>query len=173
GTALAHFGVGFANLRTATLGATAGLSVAIGTAEALEALAAGALLKRFASFPRSLGEASEVLRLMTLGGPVAATVGATLATAGFRILGDVPASDTATTWFSWWMASGIGAAVFAPLALLWCKRPIRAGLRRKLSVTVPLGMIFAFALVLFAQVGARERERSSADLDRRVDEVAN
>jgi PAS domain S-box-containing protein len=110
---------------------------------------------------------------MLLGGPLAALPGAAIATAALRVFGRIAPADAAATFGSWWMGSAAGAAVFAPLAILWISGPLRSGLRRKLSVTAPLATILAFALVLFAQVGARERERVSAEFDRRVDELAN
>jgi PAS domain S-box-containing protein len=168
GTALAHFGVG-----SLPVGASLGAAASIGVAEAVEALAAAALVRRFASFPTSFGEASGVVRFMLLGGPVAAVPGAAIATAALRLLGRIGSPDVAATFGSWWMGSAAGATVFGPLAILWLSSPLRAGLRRKLSVTAPLATILAFALVLFAQIGARERERVSADFDRRVDELAN
>ncbi len=168
GTSLAHFGAG-----SLPFGASLGAAVSIGVAEAVQALAAAALVRRFASFPTSFGDASGVVRFMLLGGAVAALPGAAIATAALRLLGRVSTADLAPTFGSWWMGSAAGAAVFAPLAILWLSGPLRAGLRRKLSVTAPLAAILAFALVLFAQVGARERERVSADFERKVDELSS
>ena len=168
GTALAHLGVG-----SVPLGAAVGAAVAIGVAESVQALAAAALVRRFASFPTSFGEAAGVVRFMLLGGPLAAVSGAAIATSALLLLGRIGSADFAATFGSWWMGSAAGAVVFAPLAILWLSSPLRAGLRRKLSVTAPLATILAFALVLFAQVGAREGERVASDFQRRVDELAN
>ena len=173
GTAIAHVGVGFTELETATIGASIGLPLVVGIGEVLQALAAAALVRRCASIPTALGEASEVLSLMTIAGPVGAAIGSTISTAGLLLLGEVRLTAAAPTFGAWWIGSAIGGAVFAPVAILWSTGRIRSGLRRKLSVTIPLGVILAFALVLFAQVDAREEERIATEFDRRVDELAN
>jgi hypothetical protein len=106
GTAVAHFGVGFANLQTATLGASIGLSIVLGPAEALEALRR----RRALASVRGVRDARRSLRGA---GSWRSRAGRRdrrrdLATAGLGSSATRPRFETATTWFSWWMASGIG-----------------------------------------------------------------
>src|SRR5260221_8856000 len=149
------------------------LSLLLGLGMAAQALAGARLVRRFAGYPSSVVEALDVLRFLVLAGPVSSLIGASVGVLAVLLFAQVPHSDLAFTWSTWWMGNSIGAALFAPLALLWIPGTLRAGLSRRISVTAPLAMLLALSVVLFFQVSAREREQVSAEFERRADDLAN
>ncbi len=158
---------------TAAVIASVGLPLLIGAGAALQALVGGSLVRRMAGYPNTLANESDVLRFLLLGGPVSSLIGASVGVAGLLMFGAIPGHEIVPTWGAWWVRDTIGTALFAPLALLWCTSPVLSGLRRKISVTVPMCLIFGLAVVLFLQVGAREQERLETDFERRADDLAH
>jgi signal transduction histidine kinase/integral membrane sensor domain MASE1 len=149
------------------------LALAVGVGMALQAVVGDRLVRRFAGYPSTLAEGPDVLRFLALGGPVSSLIGATVSVLSALLLGRIPAVDAVFGWSTWWIASSLGAAFFAPLALLRTPGTLRAGLRRALGLIAPLATILALSVVLSLQVGAREREQQTTEFERRVDELAN
>jgi len=171
GTWAAFVGIAFDPDGSTSLFAQFALTLLMAAGAAAQALAGGGLIRRFSGYPSLLVEASDVTRFLVLGGPVSGLIGATIAALALLLFGPISNSDFAYTWSTWWAASSIGAALFAPLLLLWFPGVVRAGLRRRISVTAPLAMIFSLAVVLYLQVGARESEHLASEFERRADDV--
>ncbi|HEV8113099.1 MAG TPA: CHASE domain-containing protein [Planctomycetota bacterium] len=156
----------------ALLGSIA-LSLAVGLGAAAQALVARTLVRRFAGYPSALTEASDVLRFLMLGGPVSGVIAASVGTFALFAAHRIGRADLFFTWSMWWVGASIGTALFAPVTLLWCPGRTQAGVRRRISLSVPLGMMLGLSIVLFLQVDAREKERVATDFERRTDDLAN
>jgi integral membrane sensor domain MASE1 len=147
-------------------------SLTIGLGAAAQAVVGGFSVRRLAGFPNTLANGSDVLRFLLLGGPVSCLIRPSIAVASLAIFGEITQEEILFSFVTWWIADSLGTTLFAPLALLWCDGGVSLRWRRKVSVSVPLILTLGLTLVLFEQVGARDRERAEAEMLRRTDDVA-
>jgi integral membrane sensor domain MASE1 len=126
-----------------TNGADLGLSLAFGAGNALEALAARALLLRVGFRPQ-LDRVRDVFALLGLAAVLSTTVSATVALGAFAIDG-LPAAAYWDVWHVWWLGDLTGDLVVAPLllVLVTARRP-RATLEAG-AFAVALAAMFALA----------------------------
>ena len=78
-------------------------------------------------------------------------------------------SSITISWITWWMGDSIGAAVFAPLLLLFLGRPNASWRARRGFVFYPLLVVILLVVVAF-QLGLRQETlRISSQFQRQVD----
>jgi integral membrane sensor domain MASE1 len=99
-----------------TNGSPLGLSLAFGVGNALEALAARALLRR-AGFRPQLDRVRDVFALLGLAAILSTMVSATVALGAFIVDG-LPASAYWDVWHTWWLGDLTGDLIVAPLLLV-------------------------------------------------------
>ncbi|MEO8565125.1 MAG: MASE1 domain-containing protein, partial [Betaproteobacteria bacterium] len=133
-------GAALANLAVHDSGMAALL---IGTGNALEALVAAALIRRFIGVPQRFESGEDVFKFVAVAA-AAAMVAATLGVSAIALTGPTGLTEFATNWGTWWQGDLTGIIVFAPLILFWTARPSRAlSTLKKIEATL-------FALVLAA-----------------------
>jgi signal transduction histidine kinase len=111
----------------ANLTAHAPVAVALGIAigNTLEAVVGAAALQQLARFDRSLERLRDVVALVSVAAVLSTVVSATIGTTSLW-LGSVIASDEyLATWRAWWLGDMMGDLVFAPLLLVWTRKPTR------------------------------------------------
>ncbi|MET0985999.1 MAG: ATP-binding protein [Steroidobacteraceae bacterium] len=156
-----------------------GLAAAIGVGAVLQAQAGRILARRFGGASLQLTNEREVFRFLFLAGPLACLVNASWSVLVLVSTGEIPAQGFAFTWGTWWIGDTIGVLIFAPLTFMWLSREEQWQTRRWV-VTVPLGIIFAVALLVFVyttrsearearQTFERDAALVTASLQRRVD----
>src|SRR5207245_67658 len=64
-----------------------------------------------------------------------------------------------------------GVIAFTPLVLIWAAKPQGASLRRQISVSLPVCLTFALAVLCFVYTSAWEQNRIEAEFERRTDKV--
>jgi signal transduction histidine kinase len=94
----------------------------IATGNTLEALVGAWLVNRFAGGSRAFDRATTILRFAALAGVGSTTISASLGTVSLAATGYAPWSQFGTIWLTWWLGDAAGAAVVAPLIVLWFKR---------------------------------------------------
>lgn len=145
------------------------LAASIGLGAALQALAGASLIRRIVGFPNPLVREKDILVFLVLGGPLSCLVNATWGVTTLFTGGAIPLSSFAYSWFTWWVGDTIGALIFAPLILVWTAGPDRSiWQKRRVTLTLPLAVTFALAVVIFVYVSAREQARIHLDFERRV-----
>lgn len=145
------------------------LPASIGLGATLEALIGAYLVRLFIAEPTKLDSEWDIVRLLGLGGPAAATVNATWGMLSLMVAGYTHWSDFAFGWFTWWVGDAIGVIIFTPLALVWIGRHGAGGLRRRLVVTLPLCFTFALAVVFFGYASRWQQARISSVFRERTD----
>ena len=112
-------------------------------ANALEALAAAWLLRRFVAVPFELRTSREVVGLVLLGAGLAPIIGATVGSATHHVLGN---RSFGSAWALWWLGDASGLLTTLPLALaalqVWQAR-----------AEIPLGRLVEAMLTGAALVG--------------------
>jgi PAS domain S-box-containing protein len=94
----------------------AAFGIAVGST--LQALLGRALIARFIGLPLRFNSVRDILRLLTLGGPLTCTVAASVGVGVLTALGIVPIADVVRNWFAWWSGDTLGVLLFMPLVLL-------------------------------------------------------
>lgn len=148
------------------------LSVAIAAGVGLQASVGASLVTR-ADGPRaSLTHAREIIAFLLLAGPLAALVGATVATVSQVALGFVGVQEWAALFVTWWAGDAIGVVVFGPLVLMLLPGQSEVWRGRRVEVAVPmlLGTLIFGAFFIQAETQAdRMREQR---LQQAADEAA-
>src|SRR3954447_22841630 len=78
----------------------AACGIAVGST--LQAVIGRALIARFIGLPLRFNNARDILRLLTLGGPLTCIVAASTGVSVLTALHIVPWGDVAPNWFAWW-----------------------------------------------------------------------
>ncbi len=108
-------------------GAPALAALSIGAGNALEAVVAVTLLRRFVGFRRDLARVKDVVGLTIFGGVVGPLVSASIGVLSLWLADEVPTSDALWVWYVWATGDALGALIVAPLLLTWIsswkKRP--------------------------------------------------
>ncbi|MBI2947288.1 MAG: PAS domain S-box protein [Verrucomicrobia bacterium] len=177
GVLLGSFGVNvwtsFDATSAATILKSISLAAAIGAGAAWQANLGARLVRRWVGFPTPLTEPSDVIRFLLLGGPVSSLVSASWGVMCLWSSGILPAENILFNWFTWWVGDSIGAVLFAPLALIWLGRGPEVSRRRRLALTLPLGLTFGLVVSLFVYASSSEQHRLQLDFQRRTDALAN
>lgn len=108
------------------------------------------LIRRHVGEDTRLERAESIQRFIFLSGLVAPLVSSTTATIALRLTGSLQESDFFITWLTWYTGDVLGVTVFAPLVTLLLHNDIRPS--RKLSVTLPLLLLFGTIVMLFFEV---------------------
>ena len=133
-------GAAVANLTVNDSGVAA---VLIGTGNALEAVAAAALIRRLIGVPERFESGEDVFKFVAVAAATSA-VSATIGVGAIALAGPKGMTEFATNWWTWWQGDVTGIIVFAPVILFWTARPSR-GLSASKKIEATL-----FALVLAA-----------------------
>jgi two-component system sensor histidine kinase/response regulator len=172
GSFLVNIWTSFDATSLATILRSVALAAGIGSGAALQAVVGAWLIRRFVGFPTPLAQERDVIRFLTLGGPVSCLVNATIGVSSLWIGGVISWSNCPFSWWTWWVGDTIGALIFTPLALIWFAQPRPLWRRRRLSVSLPLGLTFALAVILFIYASAWEQNRLRHEFERRTDTLA-
>ena len=147
---------GFDAGTTGALVLSLGIPAAIGIGAALQALAGGALVRRFLGFPNALGEARQVIRLLGLGGLGACLINASIGMAVLYVTGRIPAANIPFSWATWWAGDTVGVFVFAPLIIAWLAPPRTLWRKRWVPITACLGATFSLTVLFVSYTATLE-----------------
>jgi len=168
----------FVNLFTAFDGSSAAavakslsIAMSIGCGAALQAFAGASLIRRYAGFPNSLSRERDVYLFLAYGGPVSCLINAACGVATLAAAGLIPASEVLFSVGTWWVGDTIGFVLVAPALLIWLDRPLAVSLRRRLTVTAPLGVTLFGVVSLFIYASHREQRRIVDQFERQSDEL--
>ena len=151
GAAVLNFGFLADSLTTPQVGTSLKLAALIGAGATLQAAVAAWLVVRFVGRPVELRTPRAIARFLTLSGPVASLVAASVATVALYGNGAFGHEPISVHWFTWWLGDTVGAILFGLLGLCLIGEPRKIWQPRLTSVGLPL--ILACTPVIIAQVG--------------------
>lgn len=143
-------------------------SAAIAGGVLLQAQCALALIRRVSGAGNPLDRGGSVLPVILLGGPVACTINASVATLALWAVGNTSAGDVAFTWGSWWIGDSVGVVFFAPMLLACWAKPAALWRPRRASVVGPLAGTFVLLVGLYVDTSAREADRQQDEFEHRA-----
>lgn len=132
-----------------------GICIALGAT--FQALLAAYLINRFVSPFTRLESFVEIFKFSFLSGPVSCVLSASIGALTLLFSGSIPMSNLPYTWMNWYVGDILGILVFSPiLIILFAGNGI--SLRRKLSTSLPIMIVFS--VVIFTFFTFREAEEN-------------
>jgi len=130
-----------------------GIAAAIGIAagNTAEAVAAAALVQRYAGGVRAFTRAADLFKYVLIAAILAPTVAATVGVASLAIAGLITEASPFFIWVTWWIGDAIAACVIAPAIVVWgVRRPGTWSFERAAEGAL-IGLVIALtALIVFA-----------------------
>lgn len=151
GAAALNFGFLADSLAIPQVGTSLKLATVIGAGSTLQAALAAWLAARYVGRPVELRSPAAIARFLTLVGPVASLVAASVATMALYGSGAFGREPISVHWVTWWLGDTVGAILFGLFGLCLVGEPRRIWKPRLTSVGLPL--VLACTPVVIAQVG--------------------
>jgi diguanylate cyclase (GGDEF)-like protein len=138
-----------AALANYTVNSSLALAVAMGTGNALEALAGATLIRRFIGIPRRFERARDVVVFVAIAA-LGCTIAATVAVLSMAIAGSVSWPEFLPNWWTWWQGDVAGIIIVTPLILTWSlRRSARWSLRKILEAACFGSLLVIVTLYIF------------------------
>lgn len=147
------------------------VALTIGGGASLQALVGAALIRRYVGTPLELLREQDVAKFFVLAGPASCLINASVGITALLVAASIHPDQAAYSWWTWWVGDSIGAAVVAPLLLIWLAEPRNVWRRRVAPVTIPLASCLAAIVGLFFWISELEAGRVSAEFQRHADQV--
>ncbi len=173
GSFLVNLWTALATPQTVALPTSVTLAVCIGLGAALQACVGAFLVRRVVTFPSALDQDKDIGWFLLLGGPVSCLTNASIGVTSLWLGGTIPSTLVASSWWTWWVGDTIGVLIVAPIVLIWTAAPRQIWRRRRLSVALPLALVFTIAVVFFTHTSAWERDRIQLAFERQASVVAH
>jgi signal transduction histidine kinase len=130
-------------------GAPVLVALGIGCGNTCEALIAVTLLGRVSKFDVTLETVRDVLLLFLFAALVSTLVSATIGTASLYVGHVITAAQFSTVWSTWWIGDSVADLVWAPLILVWTRKP-HVGFTHRRGEGVALGaMVIVAGMMTF------------------------
>jgi len=108
----------------------------------------------------------DIGRFLVLGGPVSCLVSATVGTTALMTQGLISLDNAPVSWGTWWIGDTIGVLVFAPLLMIALSRSKDISIQRRLSIGIPLLVMFFLVVVFFLYAKDAKNETIRNDFNR-------
>ena len=102
---------------------TAWTSLGIAAGNTLEAVAAAALVNRYAGGRRAFNRLEDIIRFTITAALLSTAISATVGVTSLALAGFAPWRMYVPVWLTWWFGDAAGALVVTPLLLLWAAAP--------------------------------------------------
>lgn len=120
----------------------------IATGVTIQSCVGAWLVRRFIGSSSELVSFRDILLFATLAGPLACSISATWGSLSLYLGGIISAENALYSWANWYVGDILGVLIFSPIiVILFSKKAIT--FRRKLSVVLPLLIIFTVVIVSF------------------------
>lgn len=106
------------------------------------------LIRKYIGYETSLENEKSVFYILVLGGCVGTCVNALIGPLTLLAAGIISSNDFILSCYTWWVGDAIGVVLFTPLILILVAH--KTTLIRKLTVSVPILIIFALVVTLFS-----------------------
>jgi len=125
-------------------------SFAIAAGNTLEGLLAAYLVNRFAGGRSAFARATDILKFAGLACLGSTALSATIGVGALTLGGEAPVADSGSIWLTWWLGDAAGAAVIAPLLVLWyTDAAVRWTAKRSAEAMALLAAVIVTGLVVF------------------------
>lgn len=125
-------------------------SLAIACGNTLEAVAGAWLVRRFAGGVGALDSPANLLRFVLLGAILSTAISATVGVTSLCLGGFERWDQYGAVWLTWYLGDAVSDLIFAPLLLIWLKKPLpRLRPARVLELTALLVTVVVTCQIVF------------------------
>jgi integral membrane sensor domain MASE1 len=121
-------------------------AISIDAGAALQAVVGTGMIRRWVGFPSLLDREKDVGAFLALGGPLSCLINAAIGVTTLSVCGLIPWAMFFLSWWTWWVGDTIGVLIVTPLVLIWTATPHQVWRQRRLSMAVPLALVFVLAV---------------------------
>ena len=139
----------------------------------LQGFVAAKLVRRFTSCDWQFIIFSDLLKLVLLGGPLGCLIAATVGNSVLLGLEMISPSAFWPGWFTWWVGDMLGVLVLTPLILILLQPNTTISASRKITIALPLLILFALMVVLYQNAQQKEYQRLKAQLVAETSNIVN
>lgn len=144
------------------------IASSIGLGSTLQAILGAYLVKRYVGFPNPLNSDIAIFKFLVLGGPVSCLLAATWGCLTIWLTQQIPIERFLYNWFTWWSGDTIGVLVFTPFILIWTAEPREVWRQRRLSLALPLCIMFAILIAFFLYTNRWKDEKILHDFEKQA-----
>ncbi len=148
------------------------LPLCIGSGASLQALGGAILLERFVGLPNELCSEPDIIKFLLIAGPLNCIINASISVTCLLFFGSLSLSNYPFHWFTWWAGDAIGVLIFTPLAFILLAEPREIWRRRRLSVGMPLVIMFTLSCYIFIYVNNQERNRIQLEFSAQAERIS-
>ncbi|MDO7711423.1 MAG: EAL domain-containing protein [Pseudomonadota bacterium] len=141
------------------------LFVIIALSSTLSAYFGLKLIQKYARYPDPLTSELSTLKLLVLGGPIAAILPMMISISALIFTGIISTEHALFSCFTWWLGDSVGVFIITPLILLFVDLPGKTDANRKWAVTIPVIFALLITIGLFQNSVDSENKRLQMDLD--------
>tara|TARA_R110002050_G_scaffold269917_1_gene412402 strand:+ start:27644 stop:29644 length:2001 start_codon:yes stop_codon:yes gene_type:complete len=123
------------------------------------------LIHKYARYPDPLISELRTLKLLLLGGPIAAILPMIISVSALIVAGVIPLEEALFSGFTWWLGDSVGIFILTPLMLLFFDLPGKTDTKRKWIVTIPVIVALIITISLFQNSVHSENQRLQMDID--------
>lgn len=145
----------------------------IGAAAAVQALAGAYLVRRFAQYPNQLCSEKEVLSFYLYAALISPVVGASIGVLALYVSDIIPLSSLLINWGRWWLGDSLGILVLTPVILAWTLSVSGYGNKRRLSIVLPILLIFSLSIVAFFYEADNEKKQLKLEFAQQAMQLNN
>lgn len=147
------------------------IASSIGLGSTLQAMLGAYLVRRFIGFPNPLNNDREIFSFLLLGGPISCLLAATWGCSTIWLAHQIPGEDFLYNWFTWWTGDTIGVLVFTPFILIWTAEPREVWRQRRLSLALPLCIMFSILIAFFMYTSRWKDEKILHDFENQAKNI--
>lgn len=172
GSFLVNLWTSFAPLAGLTSQQSVATAAVLASGASLQAFTGGFLVRRFVGFPTSLSRPRDVVGFLLLAGPVSCLIGPAVGVTSLLVGGVISPAQYPFHGWTWWVGETIAVIVLTPLILIWTAEPREVWQRRRLAVTVSLGLVLILIELFFLYAAKWEQAAVNNQFERRAQEWA-
>jgi diguanylate cyclase (GGDEF)-like protein/PAS domain S-box-containing protein len=123
------------------------------------------LIQKYARYPDPLISELSIIKLLVLGGPIAAILPMIISISALMFTGIISTEHSLFSCFTWWLGHSVGVFIITPLILLFIDLPGKTDTNRKWVVIIPVILALLITIGLFQNSVGSENKRLQMDLD--------
>jgi diguanylate cyclase (GGDEF)-like protein/PAS domain S-box-containing protein len=147
------------------------LFITIALSSTLSAYFGFKLIQKHARYPDPLISELNTLRLLVLGGPIAAILPMIISISALIFTGIISTEHALFTCFTWWLGDSVGVFIITPLILLFFDLPGKTNTKRKWVITIPVIVALLITISLFQNSVDSEKNRLQMVLDHQANTI--
>ncbi len=159
GSFAVNIGVAFDGSSTQSAWQSLAMASVIGLGAAAQAVVGVLLVRRWVGRQPALDAPRDVIVFMSLAGPVACLLNATVAPLALLTRGLITWAELPFSSWVWWTGDVMGVVVMAPMVMAFWAKPVSVWRHRRVAVVAPLMVVYLLLIAGFVAISGKEQSR--------------